>query len=1019
MKNFLKQHRTALFLIKALVLYLGFCSQAMAQQIIQGKVTDEKNEPLIGVNVLVKGTNKGTNTDIDGSYKIAADKDAELEFTFISYLAKNIKVNNQTTINIAMEPDNKILDEVIVMSYGSQSKKKILGSVQSVNSKELKDIPVAQITQKLQGKLAGVQIYQATGKPGEGMRVKIRGQASILAGSDPLYVVDGFPIVGDISNINPDEIENVSVLKDAASTSLYGSRAANGVVLITTRQAKNGQSSVSLNVYTGMQSVPQQGRPKLMDAQEFAQFQKESYEDRGAVVPAQFQNPSKYIGKSTDWYGLLLRDAPIQSYNLTLTASKDKFSTSAVLGVFNQEGVLLNSNYKRYSLRINSDYKVSDKVNIGFNIAPSYAVSNMPTSDGGGALLHSAMRAFPTSSYKNEDGSLPLTIDGRFLTPNYYRTIMEEKNEAKTSSVISNAKIQYEPIKNLELKSTFNVDLGNRDFKNFKPSTVEHNYGTAPPSLATAYNDSRTYLSWLNENTAIYTKKTGEHTVEVLAGYTNQNYEYAFYSIRGTNFPDDRIQSIQNALNIDRGSTNDDVQKWALTSYLSRVNYDFKGKYLLTAAIRRDGSSRFGVDNRWGNFPSVGAGWIVSDEAFTDNIKALYFAKIRTSYGVIGNNNIGNYSQYALIGKANVVFGNNIESGSAPTSLSNSNLGWETTKQFDLGFDLGLFNNRISLTYDYYTKNTTNLLYNVEIAKESGFTNYNDNVGEIRFWGHEFSLNTKNLTGGFIWNTNLNISFNNNKVLALADGVERIYGGSNDFKTITEVGKPLGQFYGLIHDGVYKNQTDFDSSPKADDSQVGTVKFRDLNGDGKITYGGDNDDRTIIGNPFPKAFIGMTNTFNYKNFDFTIIGAGALGNDIFMGTDQRNTNLDGVFNVLSDVKDRWRSEENPGTGRYGKTTAATGHERDWSSTRFVVDGSYFTIKNITLGYNLPTNGKYFKNARVYGAVQQAFVFTSFRGVNPEGSSDQNGNAGNSLNLGFDWGTYPVPRTFTFGVNVGF
>ena len=1031
MEKILQQHRVSLFLIKALVLYLGFCSQAIAQQTIQGKVTDENNQSIIGANVLVKGTSKGAVTDLEGKYKISADAKSVLEFSFLGYAVKTITVGNETTINVSLEPDSKVLNEVVVVGYGSQNKKKVLGSVQNISAKELKDIPVAQVTQKLQGKLAGVQINQTTGKPGAGMAIRIRGQASILAGSDPLYVVDGFPLVGDISSINPDEIDNISILKDAASTSLYGSRAANGVVLITTRQAKKNQTTTSVNVFTGTQSVPQQGRPDLMNAQQFAQFKKESFEDLGQPVPVEFQNPSQYAGKSTDWYGALLRTAPMQSYNFSIATNKDRFSTAAVLGIFNQDGVMINSNYKRYSMRINSEYELSDKVKIGVNLAPTYSINNTPSSDGifyatnlnsavPGGLFTNAMLTWPTSPYKNEDGSLPLSVAGAFPTPNWYRAAQEITNETITSRIISNAKLDYEPITDLILKTTFNVDLGTSAFKNFNPSTASTVFASLPPVVASAVNLDTKYMSWLNENTATYAKDFGDHNVEILAGYTSQKFRADISQIRATGFPDDRIQTIQSALNIDRTNTFTDVQEWGLISYLSRVNYSYKGKYLLTAAIRRDGSSRFGSDNRWGNFPSVGAGWIISDEDFAKKIPAINFAKVKASYGVIGNNNIGNYTQYALINNSsNAVFGSTVASGAAVTSLGNPNLGWETTSQLDLGLDLGLFDDRIRFGYDFYTKNTTNLLYNVAVAQESGFTNFNDNVGEIKFWGHEFSLNTKNLIGEFKWNTNLNISFNRNEVLALAPGVERIYGGFGNYATITQVGKPLGQFYGLIQDGVYDNAAEFNSSPKAIDSQVGTIKYKDVNGDGVITFGGDNDDRTIIGNPFPSALIGMTNTFNYKNFDLSIVCSGSIGNDLMVMSDQGTTNLDGVFNLLSDVQNRWRSEANPGDGRYGKTTAATYMERDWSSTRFVSDGTYLTIKNITLGYNIPTNGKFLKSARVYGSVQQLYTFTNYRGVNPEASVAANGTGGSTLNLGMDWGSYPVPRTLTFGINVGF
>lgn len=1002
---------------------------------LKGKITSTKGEILPGASVLLKGTTRGAVSNAEGEFVMdnLAEGNYKLIVTYVGYTSKevNVSIPYSGTFTITLAEELSALEEVIVVGYGSQIKKELTGSVESVNSKELKDIPVPQVTQKLQGKLAGVQINQTTGKPGQGMSIRIRGQASILAGSDPLYVVDGFPIVGDIASVNPDEIDNISVLKDAASTSLYGSRAANGVVLITTKQAKKNQTTISVNAFTGWQSVPEKGRPQLMNAQEFAQFQKESYQDKGLPVPAKFQNPEQYAGKSTDWYGALLRTAPMQSYNLTLTSSKDRLSTSVVAGIFNQDGVMINSNYKRFSLRINTDYDLSDKIKVGFNLAPSYSINNTPSSDGAfyatnlnsavpGGLFSNAILTWPLASYQNADGSLPLSVDGAFPTPNWYRAAQEITNETKTSRLLSNAKLQYEPIKGLILKTTMNLDLGSSAFVNFNPSTASTVFASLPPVAASAVNQDTKYTSWLNENTATYNKSFGDHSIEALVGYTSQKYRAEVSQIRATNFPDDRIHSIQSALNIDRVNTYNDIQEWSLVSYLSRINYSYKGRYLATAAIRRDGSSRFGTDNRWGNFPSIGLGWVVSEENFAKNIQALSFAKVRASYGVIGNNNIGNYTQYALINNAaNAVFGNTIASGSAVSSLGNSRLGWETTKQIDLGFDVGLFNDRVTLAYDFYTKNTTNLLYNVAVAQESGFTNFNDNVGEIKFWGHEFSVNTKNMVGDFKWNTNFNISFNRNKVLALADGVERIYGGFGNYQTITKVGLPLGQFYGMIQEGVYKNAADFNNSPKATDSQIGTIKYKDVNGDGKITYGGDNDDRTVIGNPFPTALFGITNTFNYKNFDLSIVGSGSFGNDLMVLTDQGATNLDGVFNVLKNVANRWRSEANPGDGLYGKTTAATYMERDWASTRFVSNGTYFTIKNITLGYNVPTKNKYFKSARVYASVQQALVFTNYRGVNPEASSSANGTGGSTLSLGMDWGTYPVPRTFTVGVNIGF
>jgi len=1019
------------FLLVVIFLLLPSLHLSAQSKTISGSVKDEKGQPLSGVSVVVKETKAGTNTNASGQFNLTVPQTGTLVFSYIGYSPLEAPISDSLSYNITLQSGTGQLGEVIVVAYGSTTKKTTTGAIQTVNSKELQDIPAAQVTQKLQGKLAGVQINQTTGKPGQGMQVRIRGQASILAGSDPLYVVDGFPIVGDISNINPDEIESITVLKDAASTSLYGSRAANGVILIQTKGAKSGRTTIGVNAYYGFQEVPQKGRPDMMNGTEFAQFKKESYEDLGVDVPEAFQNPSQY-GEGTDWYGGMLQKGPIQNYSISLSSGKDRFSTSATAGYFDQDGVMLNSNYKRYSLRINSEFKATDKIKVGLNAAPTYSINNTPSSDGAfyaafidpvrsGGLLYNAMLTWPIVPYKNEDGTLPLTAwipgTGGFPTPNWYRSVQEITNTTKTSRLLANGYIEYEPVQGLTLKSSINVDLGNQQFNNFNPSTASTQFTALPPVTATALETSMQYSSWLWENTAVYKKSIKDHNFELLAGYTSQKYSSYMTQIRATGFPDDRIHTIQTALNIDRTATYDDTQKWSLLSYIGRLNYNYKGKYILTAALRRDGSSRFGTDNRWGNFPSVSAGWLVSDEGFMRNMKSLSFLKIRASYGVTGNNNIGNYTQYANVSTTtNAIFGNNVASGASVTSLSNADLGWETTKQVDAGIDVGLFNNRINFSYDFYTKTTSNLLYNVAVPQESGFSSFTGNIGELKFWGHEFTAGAKILTGEFKWNVDVNLSFNRNKVLALAPGIERIYSDAN----ITMVGQPLGLFYGLIQEGVYVNQEDFDKSPKYVLSQVGTIKFKDVNGDGVITYGGDADDRTTMGNPWPDFLYGITSSFYYKNFDLTIVGSGSQGNDILRRTEQGTTNLDGVFNVLKDVKDRWRSPENPGSGKYGTTKYATFMERDFNNSRFVSDGSFFTIKNITLGYNLRLkNAKVINNLRVYASVQQAYVFTSYPGVNPEVSTDAIGAPTTALNQGNDWGTYPVPRTYTFGVNVGF
>ncbi|WP_233507754.1 SusC/RagA family TonB-linked outer membrane protein [Adhaeribacter pallidiroseus] len=1021
------------------MLHLVFLSltNAWAQSVpITGKVSGNNGEGLPGVTVLLKGTSTGTATDANGSYALTVpNATGTLVISFIGYITQEVAINNRSTINVTLAPDTKALEEVVVVGYGSQLKKEVTGAVQTVTAKEIKDIPVSQVTQKLQGRVAGVQITQATGKPGQGISVRIRGQLSVSGGSDPLYVVDGFPITGGIGTLNPDEIEDISILKDAASTSLYGSRAANGVVLITTKRGKSGETNVSFNSFVGIQQVPQRGRIEMMNAEEFAQFKKEYYEDEGKTVPEVFQNPAQYAGKNNDWYDALLRTAPIQSYNLTITSNKEKVNTAVVAGVFNQQGVVLNNAYKRYSLRVNTDYEVSEKVRLGFNLAPSYIFDNTPRTDGdrGTGILFNALHTWPIMPIRDENGELtkvnrfPSNTGNIFDYPNWVRAAEELTNESRNVNLLGNTYIQFKPFKDLVLKSTFNAELYSSKFLFFNPSTATSAINTPIPTTAVSIRNNLQVFTWLNENLATYSKKFNDHSFELLAGYTNQRFQFDGSRIQADTYANDQLPTIQGALNINRAGTSNDVQEWSLSSVLSRLTYNFKGKYLFTAAVRSDGSSRFGSQNRWGTFPSASVGWVISDEEFLKNIPKISFAKVRASYGVTGNNNIGNYTPYALISNTynntslNAAFGDKVTPGAAVISLANPNLSWETTKQFDAGLDLGLFNDRITFMYDFYKKKTTNLLYSVQVAQESGFTNYNDNIGEINFWGHEFAINTRNTEGKLIWTTNANISFNRNKVIALAEGIDRVYGTFH----ITKVGEPFGQFYGLIKEGLYMNQEDLNNSPQVPGrSTVGSIKLKDLNGDGIITNGGDNDDRTIIGNPFPDFTYGITNNLQYGKFDFSIVGSGSHGNDLLVRHLYSTANLDGVFNMVKGVTNRFRSPENPGKGVFGTTVGGgnvTGIERDWMSTHFIQDASFFTIKNITLGYTLGALKNVFRSARLYTSIQQAYVFTKYTGgPNPEtsGNGAGDGNGGN-LSQGIDFSNYPVPRTYTIGINVNF
>lgn len=1017
-------------LLLFIILSANFSAFSQASN-VTGTVKDETGEVVPGATVMVKGSQTGTVTDIDGVFSIQAAPGSILVVSFIGYTPTEVAVQSgQTNYDVTINTSMSDLSEVVVVGYGSQIKKEVTGAIQSVDAKDLQDMPVSSTAQKLQGRLAGVQINQTTGKPGQGMNVRIRGQLSVSGGSQPLYVVDGFPITGDINQINPDEIQEISVLKDAASTSLYGSRAANGVVLITTKKGKVGQTNVSLNVYTGLQTVPEHGRLEMMDAEEFAQFKKEYYEDAGQPVPAAFQNPSEYRGKNNDWYDALLRVAPISSYNLTVTSNKEKVNTAIIAGVFNQEGVVENTDYKRYSLRLNNTYLVSDKVSLGFNVAPNYVIDNTPRTDGdrGTGIIFNALHTWPVMPIYDENGELtyfnrfPAETGNIFAYPNWVRAANEITNETKQLNLLANTFVEWKPIPGLSLKSTFNVEMNNSKFFFFNPSTATSAINVAIPTVAVSVRENYENLSWLNENIATYGKSIGDHTFEALVGFSNQQFRSDRTRIQADTYADDRLPTIQGAINVNRGGTNSGVEEWTLTSIFSRLTYNFKGKYLFTASVRGDGSSRFGADNRWGVFPSTSIGWVLSDEGFLNTSSTISFAKLRASFGVTGNNNIGNYTQYALVNNTiNAVFGEQVVAGAGVTSLNNSNLGWETTSQFDIGLDLGLWDDRVTFGYDYYTKNTTNLLYAVQIPQESGFTNFNDNIGEIHFWGHEFSVNTVNTTGQFKWTTSANISFNRNKVIELADGIDRVYGSFH----ITQVGQPFGQFYGLVKEGNYANAEDLANSPIIPGrSTVGSIKLKDVNGDGVITYGGDNDDRAIIGNPFPDFVYGLVNNFRYGNFDASITASGSQGNQLWMRHLYSTANLDGVFNMVAKATDRFRSPEDPGEGIFGTTVGGgnvTGVERDWNNSNFVWDASYFTIRNITLGYTFSNISNSLKSARVYLSGQNMWVFTKYwGGSNPEVSMQSNGSGdGGNLSPGVDLGPYPVPRTFTIGANINF
>ena len=759
-----------------------------------------------------------------------------------------------------------------------------------------------------------------------------------------------------------------------------------------------------------------------MDAKEFLQFQKEIYEDKikyegyTGGIPELYQNPEQYNGKSTDWSEVILRDGSVASYNLNIASGKDNFSTSTTAGYFKEEGAVLNTDFERFSLRSNNEYQFNENFRIGVNLAPTFQRSQNFNTDGhsGSAIVMAASSTPPIFSPfdTNEDGTLVDSYSGPgiFTQPNWYRNLMESTNRIKSTRLLTNAFAELNFMENFTFKSSISLDILGSNRRLFQPSTYGVS-GNAPTNRARAEYATEFYYSWLTENTLNYNRTIDvDHNIDALVGYSAQKFSQENTILTGIDFPDDDVQWIDAAA-IKNGSSN--VGEWSLLSLFSRVNYNYKGKYLLSASIRRDGSSRFGGENQWGSFPAASAGWIISDEPFLSNSTTFSYLKLRAEYGYAGNFNIGNYRQFGNISSTNYVIGNSIAQGRSPVSIGNSLLTWETTRGMDIGLDISFLGDRIYTTFDYYNKTTDNMLYQVDIPYAAGFPNIQSNIGEINIWGYEFSIGHKLLTENFKWNTDFNISFNRNKVIQLGTNNTPIGGiGEQGFSSYwkTEVGRQMPLFYGYVFDGIYMTQEEFDSSAKHITSAVGTTKMKDLNDDGIIN----SEDKTFLGNPNPKFTFGFNNSFNYKKFDLNIVMSGAYGGEIFAFRGW-NTLLDGNFNVITEVKDRWRSEENPGAGFHASTRSGTTAFGRFTSSKWIHDASYLTVKNLTFGYTLPNIKNYFTKARVYVSVQQALVITNYPYGNPEASL----RGLSSLELGFDGTAYPVPRTIALGLNLNF
>jgi len=999
---------------------------AKAQNQAVGVVTDAvTTTPIAGVTVSVESTSASVQTDGQGRFTIEASLGDTLIFSSVGYLLKSATVTDGN-LRIQLAPTSEILEEVYVVSYGTQKKKELTGAVAQVDATQLRDMPVANIGQKLQGRMAGVQINHNSGRPGAEMSFRVRGAASVGAGNQPLIVIDGFPSASGLQTLSPDEIESISVLKDASAAALYGSRAANGVVLVTTKQAKDGQRQLEVSANMGMQQVPQRGRPDLMNAEEFAQFKKEYYEDAARYegytsgVPEVYSDPSRYAGnEGTDWFDVLLRDAVNQNYNISYSSGTTKLKSVFNLNYNQQDGVILNTSDRRITARTNNVYNVSDRLTLGLNSEFSNGYNNgVDGLDNGRNIIQLAYLMDPSLNYRNEDGTYPIAFSqpGMFANPNWYLVVTERIRKAKANRFLTNAYVEFELLDGLKAKTSFNVNTDNTILRAFNPSTVQGGLGSAPPQMATGRHETSAFVTWMSENTLTYQRTFNDsHNVDLLGGYTVQKYSWERSFIDGREFADDDIPWISAAIT---RIGNVEATDWSLLSYYGRINYNYQAKYLVSFAFRSDGSSKFGQNTRFGNFPSASIGWVISEESFLQNAKTINLLKLRASYGKVGNNNIGDYTYLAAVNSNDYVFNGQVTPGKSLNGIGNGFLTWETTEGYDIGLDVALFNSRLSFTYDYYWKKTDGLLYGIDIPIQSGFSSITSNIGRFDFWGHEFTVGSRNLVGDFQWTTDLNISFDRNLVKKLGTNDAPI-GGYDLYwdDNRTAVGHPIGLFYGYINTGVYMTQEEFETQPHGSTSMVGTARFADISGPDDVPDGIiDSYDRAFIGNPNPAFVYGLTNTFSYKNFDLSIVLAGTVGNDVADDAFQSTENLDGVFNVRKGVADRWRSEEDPGNGVYPRTRSGTTEDFRNFTTRQVFDGSYLAAKNITLGYTFTSPAvTYFKSIRAYLSAQNAFIITNYPGLNPEAGI----NGLNGLNQGRDFAGYPIPRIFSLGLHLGF
>ncbi len=988
-----------------LLMLLAMTPAAVAQQTItvSGCVTGTDGEPIIGANVIAADTGTGTATDIDGNYTIQANPLATLRFSYIGYETKNIAVEGRNTINVVLEENSAMLDEVVVIGYGTLKKSDLTGAVGSLGAKDIKEVPVNNVGQAIQGKIAGVNIVGGN-KPGDNVSIKVRGLGSIN-NCDPLVVIDGVPTDLGLNNINPQDIERLDVLKDASATAIYGSRGANGVVMITTRKGVSGTSRLSVSVNAAFSNASK--KMKMLDSAGYAALSNDMLTQAGHNPNPDWADPS-LLTSTTNWVDELLQTGVMQNYNISYSGGNDKAHYYFSAGFLDQSGIVRNVNYRRFTIQSNNDVKLKSWLKLSNNLLFSADIKKS-----GSYSMWDAMQALPMLPVKTDDGEW----SGPSGNSEWFGSV---RNPVGTNDMNRSSTHGYNLLGNVAADITLTSWLQFRSLFGFdgkfffdEAFTPKYNWKPTPVEESSQYQSSNrnfTYL-WDNYFTFDYTFAK-KHSLNVMAGMSAQwNHAY-WMSGQMNGFLFDNVHQLENGEKINdlAGSQSE----WALLSYMARANYSYDDKYFLTATIRRDGSSRFGPKHRWGTFPSASAAWRISGEDFFPQDKVVNDLKLRLGYGKTGSQaSVGNYDHIQTLVTLLYPFGTTLENAeqSALYSqvLANSAIHWEEIEQFNAGVDVSLFNSRLNVSLDGYIKNTNAMLVKAAFPITTGFEDTFDtytNAGKVRNIGWELTANSINLTGEFGWETNLSVTYNKNKIKDLNSDTplwRNQFGGA--YATMLAADYPINVFYGYVTDGIFQTADEVKAHAVQPGAEPGDIRFRDLNNDGVIN----DDDRTVIGNPNPTWLFSMNNKFTYKGFELSVFLQGVAGNKIYNRTRSVMESMSAAYNQFATTADRWTA---PGTSNsMPRAVWADPNGNNRISDRWVENGSYLRLKNITLAYNLPDKWLKpigFEQARVIFSCENVATITGYKGLDPEVGID-----------GIDYSSFPQSRTFNVGISFNY